>query len=286
MQKISGNIGLRYSIFNSDITYSSLQPRLSLNYLLNNSFALKASYARMTQFLHVLVNDALGVPTDSWIISKKEVLPAQSWQIAFGIAKNIFKDYEFSLEFYQKGLENLVSYKEGSGFLSQESNWEDKVTQGKGTSRGIELLIQKKEGKLAGWVSYTLAQTDRQFDLINEGKTYPFRYDRRHEFSIVGTYRITNRITFSANWSFATGNSVTLPFRVYRSVIVKQNFDGEEEFFSTFIDYGERNGFRTRAIHRLDFGFEFYKKRKMMERRWSVGFYNAYNRSNPFYFLL
>ena len=238
----------------------------------------------MAQFLHLLVNDALGVPTDSWVPSKKGVAPAESNQIALGIAKTMFDDYELSVEVYQKNLKNLTGYKEGSGFLSVEPDWEEKVTQGQGSSKGFEVLIQKKEGRLTGWLSYTLSKTDRQFDDVNNGKPFPFRYDRTHEFSVVASYKLNNKVTFSANWSIATGNAITLPSSIYKSVIIKQTFDGDQYDLTTFVDYSSRNEFRTKTIHRLDVGVEFFKKRRLFERRWNVGFYNAYNRANPFYF--
>ena len=285
-KRFRANIGLNYSSFQiKDISFSSLQPRLNLSYTFKSGIAIKGSYAKMAQFVNVLVNDALGVPTDSWIPSARGINPAESDQFALGVAKTLSNGIEVSAEIYTKRMNNLSSYKEGSGFLTVEGDWTQKVTQGKGESSGIELLIQKNEGKLTGWIGYTLSNTTRQFDNINEGIAFPYKYDRRHEFTVVASYKINKSITFSANWTFATGNAITLPANVYNAPIVLDRFEFEDRAgIVSFVENSSRNGFRTRAIHRLDMGIEFFKKRKHFERKWNLGFYNAYNRANPFYF--
>ena len=279
-QKLKANVGVRLSAFQSkNRAFVSLQPRANLSYALPLNAALKLSYSRSTQFIHTLVNDALGFPTDSWVPSVIGVKPALAEQIALGWVKSLGNNYEFSVETYYKTMNNLVAYREGSSFLNVDPVWERNVVQGSGKAYGLEFFVQKKEGKLTGWVSYTLSKATRLFTDINDGKTYRFKYDRRHELAIVANYRLKKNISLSANWTFATGNPITLPRSVYNLPIEQfPNID-----ILTIIDYGARNSFQTQAIHRLDVGVEFYKKRKKYERRWNLGLYNAYNRGNPFY---
>ena len=280
--RFRANIGLHASLFNVRSTnFSSLQPRLNASYTLNNGFALKASYAQMTQYLHLLTNDALGIPTDSWVPTIPSVDPEQSKQIALGIAKTISNDYELSIEGYYKSMTGLVAYKEGSGFLTRDSIWENKITQGKGTAYGLEVLLQKKEGRTTGWIGYTLAWNNRQFDQINNGEEFSYKYDRRHELNIVVSHQFTKSFAISANWNYATGNAITLPDQAYRNV---QFDDYGSSYLNNTIIYSKRNAYRTRAIHRLDISFEFAKQRKHYLRKWSFGLYNAYNRGNPYYF--
>jgi TonB-dependent Receptor Plug Domain len=282
-KKLKANTGVRLSYFNSkNKGYFAFQPRINLNYNLNVNTALKGSLSQTSQFVHSLTNDALGLPTDSWIPSVADVKPAQSQQVALGFAKTVADNYEFSVEAYYKTMENLVAYREGISFLSPDPIWERKIVQGKGKSYGLEFLIQKKEGKLSGWLSYTLAKSTRQFPEINDNNEYPFKYDRRHEFSIVAMYKLNARITFSANWFFATGNAITLPSGIYNIPFESLPYGGIN--VTQIIDFGKRNSYRTVPFHRLDVGIEFYKKRKKYERKWHVGLYNTYSRGNPFFY--
>jgi hypothetical protein len=275
-KNLSVNAGLHNAFYNVEkVNYVSLQPRLGVSYKINN-LAIKASYAKMTQYAHLLVNDALGLPTDSWIPTTRNILPEQAEQTALGLAGTLKNGIELSAEAYYKTMKNLVLYREGGSFLIPDSLIDNKVTQGKGTAYGFEFLAQKKEGRLTGWVSYTLAWNDRQFDDINLGKVFPFKYDRRHEVAVVAAYQWTKRKRLSASWIFSTGNAVTIPIRVY------SGFSSLGNYTFTKYQYGERNGFRAVATHRLDVSIDFIKKKKRYERRWSFGLYNAYNRANPF----
>ena len=143
--RFKANVGLHgSSLFVQDTSYFSLQPRLALNYRLPGGVALKLSYAEMAQFVNLLTNEGVGLPTDLWVPSTKNVTPQTSKQIAAGVAKT-FGDIEVSLEGYYKSMDGLLSYKEGASFMFDfESNWESKVTQGIGNSYGGEVLIQRK----------------------------------------------------------------------------------------------------------------------------------------------
>jgi TonB-dependent Receptor Plug Domain/CarboxypepD_reg-like domain len=278
------NIGLHTGFFSiRNRTFASLQPRLNLNYLLSGGMAVRASYSHMAQFVHLLTNDALGLPTDSWVPAVPGRGPQQARQVALGIAKTRSNGIGISVEAYYKTMRNMLAYREGSGFLTQDPQWERKVTQGTGRAYGIEWLVQKKSGRLSGWASYTLAWNSRLFQEINNGKRYPYKFDRRHEFALVGTYQLSKKIALSGNWSFATGNAITIPVQVYSFFIPV-----EDDFFAPSRQYlySDRNDFRTKTIHRLDGGIEFYKRKRRFERKWMLGVYNMYNRANPFYFFV
>ncbi len=277
------NIGLNLGRLDaSGVDYTVLQPRLSMRYALGNNAALKASYAETAQFVHLLTNDALSIPSDSWVPSTARIRPEKARQVALGWAKTINDRWELSIEGYYKNMTDLVAYREGSSFLSQGQDFEGRIVQGKGEAYGLELFLQKKTGRMTGWIGYTLARSTRQFDDINDGQPFAFKYDRRHEFSVVFAYQLTPKISFSANWFFATGNAITLPEQVV-SIIT---FFPAGTNAQRVISYGERNSERAVPTHRLDFGFDFVRKHARFERKWSVGVYNAYNRANPFYYEL
>lgn len=264
--------------------YNTFQPRISARYLLSDDFSLKASFASMTQFIHLLTNAGLGLPTDLWVPSTAKVKPQQANQVALGLAKTYRSKYEFSLEAYYKKMSNLIEYKDGASFVNVETDWQDNIAiNGKGESYGAELLLQKKNGKLTGWIGYTLSWTNRQFDDLNFGKWFPYKYDRRHDVSVALTHTWNKRMDFSMVWVYGTGNAVTLPTSQY-----PDNSHGSNTYYggSELNYYGARNDFRMRSYHRLDISFSFWKTRKWGQSKWTVGVYNAYSRRNPFFMQL
>lgn len=279
--KLKVNFGVHGSAFFVDgEPYYSLQPRVSARYLLPGDMALKASYAEMQQYIHLLAFEGIGLPTDQWVPTTKNVKPQTSRQVALGLAKTFDLKYEVSLEGYYKTLKNVISYKEGAS-LFQFNDWQDRVTQGDGESYGLEFFVQKKTGRLSGWLGYTLSWTYRQFDDLNEGRKYSYRYDRRHDLSLVASYQLSEKVNLSGSWVYGTGNAITLAGTKF--------YSGHPSYLDQFIGseptdyYGEKNNFRMRSYHRLDIGIDLIKKTDSYTRKWSFGAYNAYNRKNPFF---
>ena len=293
------NVGFRLSSFETETkTYFRPEPRFSAALKLAKDFSFKLSYARMNQYVHLLSNTGLGLPTDLWVPTTDKVAPQQSKQLALGFAKDLERPaVTLTLEGYYKKMNHILNYKEGSSFLSingdnaNELTWEDNVTSGKGWSYGLEFLIQKKVGRLSGWVGYTLSWTKWQFPELNFGRTFYPRYDRRHDLSIVGIYEVNKRITLSATWVYGTGNALTIPVSRYTGVrdnfqrAVDQNGKSVLQWRGQLVnEYGEKNSYRAEAFHRMDVAIQFHKKKKRHERTWEFGLYNAYNRRNPFFY--
>ncbi|MEO6686719.1 MAG: TonB-dependent receptor, partial [Dyadobacter sp.] len=284
------NAGFRMSSFQTESkTYIRPEPRFSGALRLAQDFSLKASYAQMNQYVHLLSNTGLGLPTDLWVPTTDRVAPQQSKQVAIGLAKDLEKPaLTLTLEGYYKKMNHILNYKEGASFLSvsgenaNELSWEDNVTAGKGWSYGAEFLVHKKAGRFSGWVGYTLSWTKWQFPELNFGKTFYPRYDRRHDLSVVGIYELNKRITMSATWVYGTGNALTLPLASYTGVtdnIFNRNITTGKPAVTWSGDqvneYGTKNGFRAEAFHRLDLAIQFHKKKKTHERTWEFGLYNA-----------
>lgn len=281
-ERLKVNVGGHFSAFNVENRwYHSAQPRVSGRFLLSPTFSLKASYASMMQYIHLLSNAGIGLPTDLWVPATAFVKPQTANQVALGLAKVYKTDYEISLEGYYKTMNNLIEYKDGSSFFDPQEDWEDKIARGgKGESYGVEILAQKKTGKVTGWVGYTLSWANRQFDEINNGNWYPYRYDRRHDASVAITHAWSKRMDFSAVWVYGTGNAITLPTGQYWG----PGSSGSEVISGLTIQrYDERNSFRMRAYHRLDVSFSFWKDTKWGRSKWSFGAYNVYSRRNPYY---
>ena len=158
--KLKVNIGGRFNSFTVEgETYTSLEPRLAARYLLHNRLALKASYAHTSQFIHLLTNSGIGLPTDLWVPATKVVRPQRASQVAVGAAQTILDgQYEVSVEGYYKEMKDIIEYKEGASFTTTTSdNWENKVAIGTGRAYGAEIFLQKKVGNTSGWLGYTLS---------------------------------------------------------------------------------------------------------------------------------
>ncbi|MCF8244631.1 MAG: TonB-dependent receptor [Saprospiraceae bacterium] len=286
---LKANIGLHASGFAVDgRLYKSLQPRIGLRYLLSNDVALKTSFATMTQYINLLTSEALSLPTDLWVPSTEVVKPQQSWQLAVGAAKTLWDEYEFSIEGYYKDLKNVLSFKEGASFLfGLENDWQDKVTQGDGETYGAEFFIQKKKGRTTGWIGYTLSWNWRQFDEVNGGKRFPFRYDRRHDVSVVVSHDFTKRLSGSLAWVYGTGNAVTLEIFSSQQYVRYNDESGQLSWQNNYNvgTNGEKNGFRMSDYHRMDASLEFKKQKKWGQATWVLGVYNAYWNRNPYYLI-
>ncbi len=295
--KMKVNAGIRLSHFaGKNMNYFRGEPRLAAAYSLADDLSVKASYARMNQYVHLMSNTGIGLPTDLWVPSTPEIAPQQSGQVAAGIAKDFTETgLALTLEGYYKKMSNVLGYKEGASFLllndgpenANQVRWENNVTSGQGWSYGTEVLLQKKTGRFSGWAAYTLSWTQLQFDELNFGKKFSARYDRRHDISLVGIYEISPRITLSGTWVYGTGSALTLPLA---QITTREHNplspDSRNSYFSSSsaYTYGDKNSFRMAAYHRLDAAIQFHKKKKRFERTWELGLYNAYSRQNPFFY--
>ena len=304
--KWKANLGLRLAHFHAqNKDYFFAEPRVSLLYFLKDDLSLKASYANMNQFVHLLTNTGAGLPTDLWVPSTNNIKPQSSWQTAAGISKDFLdKNFSISVEGYYKESTNIISYIEGASFLDIDPNtnktdafsYERNITSGKGWSYGAEFLLQRKTGRLNGWIGYTLSWTQLQFDELNNGKKFWARYDRRHDISVVAIYewkkqeKNKNGITLSATWVYGTGNAITLPVGEFNAPIHQPgNQQGQFApwFYGNLVSqYTERNTFRMAPYHRMDFGIQVSKKMKWWVRTWEFSVYNLYNRYNPYFYYI
>jgi hypothetical protein len=277
-KRLSLNAGLHFAnFFVREKLYNSLQPRASFNFQLDDKSSLKASYAKTTQFLHLLTNTSIGLPTDLWVPVTDSIPPQQGNQVAFGYTRELPKGYRVGAEAYYKTMKNLIEYKEGASFFGSNQNWEGLVEVGNGYSYGLEMLFEKRTGKTTGWIGYTLSWTNRQFANINNGEEFPYRYDRRHDISFVLTHKFNDKVDIGVVWVYGTGNAITLALQKYNS-------SGGVEFGESEVNHiDQRNGYRMPSYHRLDLGVNIHKPKKWGEATWSFGLYNAYNRQNPFY---
>ena len=258
----------RGKIFN---TYGGFEPRLLVNYIINDSSSIKASYARTRQYIHLLSNTTSSTPFDLWVPSNNNILPEIADQYTLGYFRNFSNNmYETSVEVYYKNLQNQIDYKNEANLILN-SKVESQLVFGKGWGYGAEFLIRKKYGKLTGWISYTLSRAKRQFADINGGAPFLAKQDRPNNIAIVGMYELNPKITFSATWIYYSGNVVSFPSGRYY-------IDGNIVPY-----YTSRNGYRMPDYHRLDIGMTWIRKKtEKFESDWNFSIYNVYGRENAY----
>ena len=284
--------------------YGGLEPRLNIRYELNSKSSVKVSYTYNLQYIHLASLSAIALPTDTWVPCSELVQPQKGTQYSLGYFRNFLENkFETSVEVYYKDLKNQIEYKDGALPGSDvNDNVDNQFVFGTGQAYGAEFFLKKRLGKFNGWIGYTLSYTTRKFPDLNQGKEFFAKYDRRHDVSVITSYDLSKKWTFSAIWVYSTGNAITVPTAYY---IIDGNFVTE---------YGDRNAFRMPAYHRLDLSATFtpdrnkrieHKKQRLIRRfeaqgkdvssivvpkkwlknyesSWSFSVFNAYNRHNPY----
>ena len=266
---LNSSIKLNKSSFGK--TYINPEPRITTNYRINDETSIKAGYARNVQHLHLLSNSVASSPSDQWIGNSYNIKPEIADQISVGYVTKAFKNnFEFTAEAYYKYLQNQIDYKDGAE-INTVSDVESVLLYGIGRAYGLELLLKKKEGRLTGWIGYTISKTERKIEGINENNWYNARQDRTHDISVVGIYDLNDRWSISGVFVYNTGDAVTYPTGKY-------TLQGQ-----TLYQYAARNENRMPAYHRLDFSATYEKnKTKRMHGSWNFSLYNVYGRENAY----
>ncbi len=299
------NYGLNISGFGvENVFYPSVQPRISGRALLGDNLSLKVGYAYMSQYMHLLSTTSVSLPTDLWVPSTRRIPPMTANQLAAGLCYNTDIGVDLSVEGYYKHMSDIIEYKDGATSFGTTVGWEDLVCLGDGWTYGVEFLAQRNYGDLTGWVAYTWSRTTHLFDRpgqeLNNGNPFPAKYDRRHDLSIVLTYKINKRIDISGTWVFSTGNTATLAMEKYP--VASDNpeaYNDNPNMTNSLSHVSSRNNFRMPNYHRADISVNFHRTFKQtksslpdeenkpvwrpnMRRTFNISVYNLYNRANPY----
>ncbi len=260
-------------------TYGNWEPRFAAKYDLTDNSSLKLSYNRLAQYIHLISNTTASTPLDVWTTSTNNVKPQIADQIAGGYFKNFGhtgREFEASVEVYYKWLQNQIDYIDGASLILNKY-LEGDLLSGKGRAYGAEFFVKRNTGVINGWISYTLAKTERQVNGINNNNWYPTRFDKRHTLTSVLLYDppAAKRWNFSATFTLASGTPATFPTNrfEYEGYVVPQNTDNS------------RNNYRIPAYHRLDLAATLQGRKrpgKKKEDNWVFSIYNVYARKNAF----
>lgn len=305
---LMANVGLRYSLFSvENKTYGSLEPRASVRFLLTPAMALKLSYARMAQGVHLLSSSNIVMPSDIWVPVTEKIPLMRSNQYAGGVNYEIMKGLEVSVEGYYKTMDNVLEYNNGASWLNCTGDWQSLVSLGKGRSYGVELMAQRSVGNTTGWVSYTWAKSLRTFDRpgqeLNGGREFLAGNDKRHNFNIVVVQRLGQYWKLSASWTYQSGRRGILAntsmyggvlqewdpsFRPESSTLKEQEYMQNRddaahwaEMPGMFTTYRERNNYKLPDVHHLDVGITYsVNHRRFGASEVNLSFYNLYNQKN------
>ena len=275
--RLTLNPGLHAAFFHTHGTpYWSIEPRMSVKLDITPDISAKAAYSRMAQYVHLLSPSSITLPTDLWVPITDKIKPVTSDQTSLGLYWTGLKGWEFSLEGSLKWMHNILEYRDGTSFFGNSANWQNNVEMGEGFARGVELFVEKKTGRATGWLGYTLAWSDRRFPdgSINGGEWFPYRYDRRHNVSLVFNYDFGHGLNASATWTFASGNTMTLPER-QTAVVTPDGRIVQQSYVSG------RNNYRLPPSHRLNLGLSWTRYKRRGEAVWDLSVYNVYNSMNP-----
>jgi hypothetical protein len=289
MDMVSISAGLRSSLYRiQSQTFKRFEPRLSARVSLTDRYSVKASFARMTQYVQQISSNYINLPTDLWQPITAQFEPLKSDQYSIGFYGTIPTDMYFSVEGWYKDMKNLLEYREGVSVLNPDLSWDEKLTSGKGWSYGVDFSLTKEMGRLSGTVGYGLMWNWRKFSELNQGLKFPAKFDNRHKININVNYKLNNKIEFNAGWIYMTGNRLTLSMYNYdipgsqfpdAPTVGPPGYGNENDGIDY---YPERNNVRMPSYHRLDLGMNIYHIYKHGQKGiWNISLYNAYCRMNP-----
>ncbi len=275
--------GLYANLFDSQgKSYLSLQPRIQIMWQPIPAISLRAAGSRMAQNLHLLTNSGLGLPSDLWVPASANIRPLVAWQGETGVTWQHPSGWQVEGAAYIKQMEHLLTWRQDAGFLVNgnflqgglsEEYWENLVTAGSGEARGLEISVKKVSPRYSGYIAYSLANTRHRFPLVNGGRPFPFRYDRRHVVHITQEFQLAPPLKLGMVWSWASGNPITIP---------QGQFDVHSLYFiAPGIDFSERNAYRMKDYHRLDLTLRYTVQQAGFTHTLDLGVYNVYNRLNP-----
>lgn len=272
-EKFRTNIGLHTSLFNIDgKTYYGISPRLSFSYRPNKNCAIKGAYSRTVQYVHQLMRTYLSLPTDQWIPVMGKFKPQTADKIAVGgYWQSDNGIYSASLEGYYKFMHNLIDYRDEYYLRSPFEMWNERLTSGEGSAKGIDFKFEKTTGKITGFVGYSLAWADRKFKDRNCSVRYPARFDNRHTINVVVNWHINDKVSLNAAWVGHSGNRYTLLPQIYDA----PNFEGQYYVYDVALK-APVNNYQLPFYHRLDLSCNIKNKRGY----WTFGLYNAYCHMN------
>lgn len=271
-------------------SYFYPEPRLHLRYAVNSEMAIYVNANRMVQPLHLLTSSGIGLPTDLWVPATSRIKPQEAFQVSTGL--DFLRDlWVIRFSAFWKKLDHLIQYQEGASFLLEggtlqaslidAANWENKITTGDGEAYGAEIEVALGLDRFQARFNYSYSHSTRHFEQINFGKSFPFRFDRRHSLNILSSFTLSDQLSLYADWNYGSGLPITLAISKY---LHQPSYLGFGSVVA--LEYSERNAERLPDYHRLNLGLEWRIEKQHAVHQFNIDLYNVYDRENPFYYTL
>lgn len=275
-KNVTADLGLRINYYTSGAdSYLHFQPRVVLNYASNENYSFYASYNKQYQYLSLITTSSVGIPTDFWIASSDGIKPQSSNEFAVGSNQKITRNFSSSFGGFYRSMKNLLEYPYGITQFNEITTLKNDLYVGEGKAYGFEMMLKKSNGKFTGWLSYTLSWANRNFEELNNGKTYFTKYDRRHNLSVVGMYDLNAKWNFGITQIFGSGNRFTMPTSWY---FINNN---------PVKEYSGYNNAQMPNYIRTDVSANYYFiKTAKKESALNFSIYNTFNIENPIYVIL
>ena len=278
--------GLNYTHFGvRGVGFNYFQPRIKVSIQPQRDISLSFTGSRMVQFVHLLVNNGLGLPSDLWVPSTDEIMPEISDQFGLTLLTELGYDHVFTLGGYIKRQQNVILYRNPQDLYSNilndasselnfisDRDWERKIEIGNRNISGLEVSLQKANGPWQYNMSYTKSNAENRFENLNQGKAFADRYDRPHNVNLSLSYKINSKWDVGAQWVYGSGFTFTL------KLIEIKIPDGP-----TVLTTDELNNYRMPAYHHLDLIVNYDNTSDGLGWKVSFGVYNIYNRYNPYF---
>ncbi|MDB5226923.1 MAG: TonB-dependent receptor [Bacteroidota bacterium] len=286
--KIDIKTGVQLFMYHAkEKTFFYAEPRVEAIYHPVSNLSIRASVLNTVQPMHLLTNSTGDIQNDVWVPATSKVQPETSWQYSGGIQYDHPKGYSASIDAYYKTMRHLSEYRYKTSFILDKISWEDQLlNSGTGKAYGLEFFFAKTKGQFSAWVKYNLGWSTRQFPELNEGKEYYYKYDRRHDISIVLQYKLKKHFDFSIAWTYGTGWRMTTPNSKFASDNTITSYDAAntpltgDQNMNTY--WNAKNNYVLPAYHHLDIGMNYIKKGKHVTHQLNVSVYNVYNNFNIF----
>ncbi len=271
------NAGIRLSLFlTQKVLFNSIQPRISFQAKVTDIIEVIGSYNIQSQPVHLLSNSNIGTPSDLWLPVLPKLAPEESEQYSVGIIMNLPLNIEFGIEAFYKKMENLIELKPEMAVNYQSVDWGENVLLGTGNANGLEFHLNTEIKMLKFNLNYTLSKSNRFFEGLNNGNPFPFKYGSKHNISALAIINISKNRSLSVSWIYNSGYYISLSYDKYPLILGNT---------SIIVENNElKNNFKTPAFHHLDISYSIKKQLKKGVSEWNFGIYNAYGRTNPFYF--
>lgn len=275
--RIETSVGVRISNYIAEEYFELIpEPRISVSFSAGDNSNFEIDYSLMSQPIHTLMSNGIGLPSDIFYPSKTNTPVELSRQLSLGY-NYTFQTYNIQTSLFYKDFQDLIMLKPiNTAIASQSDINQNIINNGVGEAYGYELMAKKQTGKLTGWMALTISKSIRQFEDFNDGESFPFNYDRLINITAVAFYRINENLNANCSWTYGSGFPVNIPIQKYYS------YDQEKYIFT----YSDFNTVRMRDYHRLDVGLSYTKKHNKYESIWKVGIINVYNRKNPYYYFI